>query len=69
MDIDVEPDWHDPPASTAASGRGAGTVGFAGVARSTTADAGGLTTLAGGQFDGGPVAPMLPATWRDTETG
>jgi PPE-repeat protein len=69
MNIDVDPDWGTPPgeepvASTVASDRGAGDLGFAGTARKeAVAGAAGLTTLAGDEFGGGPKMPMLPGTW------
>jgi PPE-repeat protein len=57
MNVDVDPDWGAPPgeepvASTAASDRGAGSAGAAG-----------LTTLAVDEFGGRPKMPMLPGTW------
>jgi PPE-repeat protein len=70
MNVEVEPDWGDPSgqqpaASTAASDRGAGDLGFAGTVRKeTVAGAAGLTTLAGDEFGGGPSVPMLPGTWE-----
>jgi PPE-repeat protein len=69
MNIDVDPDWGTPPgeepvASTVASDRGAGNLGFAGTAhKAATAEAAGLTTLAGDELGGGPRMPMLPGTW------
>jgi PPE-repeat protein len=71
MNFEVEPDWGAPTggesaASTAASARGAGTLGFAGTA-SKPADAAGLATLAGDEFGGGPSLPMLPRTWQAGE--
>jgi PPE-repeat protein len=69
MDIAVDPDWGNPPgeqpvASTVASDRGAGNLGFAGTAaKETAAEAAGLTTLAGDEFGGGPRMPMLPGAW------
>jgi PPE-repeat protein len=69
MNIEVEPDWDDPSggepvASTVASDRGAGNLGFVGTAsKETAADAAGLTTLAGDEFGGGPSVPMVPGTW------
>ena len=69
MNVEVEPDWGapsgvEPAASTATSGRGAGSLGFAGAARKDTVpEAAGLTTLAGDEFGGGPSAPMVPGTW------
>jgi PPE-repeat protein len=72
MNVGVEPDWGDPSAnepvaSTVASDRGAGNLGFTGTAQKETgAQAGGLTTLAGGEFGGGPSVPMVPGTWEPT---
>jgi PPE-repeat protein len=67
-DVNVDPDWGAPPgeepvASTVASDRGAGTLGFAGTVSKGSAQAAGLTTLSGDEFDGGPKMPMLPNTW------
>ena len=63
MNIDVDPDWDERP-STSASGRGAGTLGFAGTTpKDAITEAAGLTTLAGDEFGGGPQMPMLPGTW------
>jgi PPE-repeat protein len=64
MNVEVDPDW-DEPASTAASDRGAGTLGFAGTAsKDAVTQAAGLTTLAGDEFGSGPTMPMLPGTWE-----
>jgi PPE-repeat protein len=69
MNVEVEPQWGDvsgaqPVASTVASDRGAGSLGFAGTAREeTVAEAAGLTTLAGDEFGNGPAVPMVPGTW------
>jgi PPE-repeat protein len=69
MNIDVDPDWGTPPgeepdASTVASDRGAGNLGFAGTAsKEAVTEAVGLTTLAEDEFGGGPRMPMLPGTW------
>ena len=69
MNVEVDPDWGAPPGggpvvSTVASDRGAGGLGFAGTAaKETSAQAAGLTTLAGDEFGGGPRMPMLPGTW------
>jgi PPE-repeat protein len=73
MNIEIEPDWGDrsgeqPVASTVASDRGAGNLGFAGTARKeTVAEVAGLTTLAGDEFGGGPSIPMVPRTWKPDE--
>ncbi len=55
-------------AASVASGRTAGRLGFAGTVRGD-ADmaAAGLTTLAGGEFGGGPSIPMVPGTWEADE--
>ena len=59
----------EPVASTAASDRGAGKLGFAGAAAKETApEAAGLTTLPGDEFGGGPRMPMLPGTWDPDDT-
>ena len=77
MDVEVDPDWGAPPgvgtppacggepiASTVASDRGGGTLGFAGTVSKGSAQAAGLTTLSGDEFGGGPRMPMLPDTWN-----
>jgi len=68
MNLEVDPDWATPPgeelvASTVASDRGAGTLGFAGTVSKDSTQAAGLTTLSGDEFGGGPRMPMLPNTW------
>jgi PPE-repeat protein len=67
MNIDVDPDWGTPPgepvASTAASDRGAGPLGFAGTVSKGSEQAAGLATLSDDEFGGGPTMPMLPGTW------
>ena len=69
MNVAVDPDWaaptaEEPGAATAASGSGAGPLGFAGpAAKGNRTDAAGLTRLAGDEFGGGPAAPMLPGSW------
>jgi PPE-repeat protein len=73
MNVEVDPDWgglpgEEPVVSAAASGQGAGTLGFAGTAREEAkAAAAGLTTLAGDDFGGGPSLPMLPGTWKSDQ--
>jgi PPE-repeat protein len=63
MGVDVDPDWDEEPA-VAASDRGAANLGFAGTARKEAlAKAAGLTTVADGEFGGGPRTPMVPGTW------
>jgi PPE-repeat protein len=69
MNFEVEPDWSATAgasvASTAASDHGAGPFGFAGTLdKGTAAEAAGLTTLAGDEFDGSPRLPMVPRTWN-----
>lgn len=62
MDIDVEPDWDAPTGSV--SGAGAGTLGFAGTARSqAVARATGLATLGRDEFGNGSRIPMMPNSW------
>ncbi|MDY6999727.1 MAG: PPE family protein [Actinomycetota bacterium] len=70
MDYDDDPDAgpdadapsaHEP--AVAASERGAGPMGFSGTVGTGTTEAGGLTTLAGDTFGGGPKSPMLPGSW------
>jgi PPE-repeat protein len=69
MNVEVDPDWGapangEPVASTVASDRGAGSLGFAGtVDKDTVAEAAGLATLSGDDFGGGPRMPMVPGTW------
>jgi PPE-repeat protein len=68
MNVEVDPDWGAPPsgepaASTVASDRDGGTLGFAGTASKDNAQPAGLTTLSGDEFGGGPRMPMLPNTW------
>jgi PPE-repeat protein len=65
MNINVDPDWGGPDGgSTATSDRGAGPLGFAGTVAKSTSAATGLATLADDDFGGGPVMPMVPATWN-----
>jgi PPE-repeat protein len=68
MNIDVDPDWgarsgEPPAASTVASDRGAGPLGFAGTVSKDGGQAAGLAALSGDEFGGGPKMPMLPNTW------
>jgi PPE-repeat protein len=66
MNVDVDPDWD----ASLTSDRGADTLGFAGTARRDVAGAaGGLTTLAGDEFGGGPPLPMMPGTWSPKGSG
>ncbi len=65
----AEPDPFADPGTlatlAAASGQGAGTLGFAGTAgRRADVAAAGLTTLAGDEFGGAPSVPMVPGTWE-----
>jgi PPE-repeat protein len=78
MNIDVDPDWSAPqptapvtPASgSVASESGAGQVGFPGtVSRGAVPRAGGLATLTGDAFDGGPHMPMVPGSWDGEPVG
>ncbi|OBH97088.1 hypothetical protein A5678_25045 [Mycobacterium sp. E2733] len=64
MNVDVDPDWVTPgdESASAASGRGAGRLGFVGTAHREAAPAG-LATLAEGEFSCGPTVPMMPRTW------
>lgn len=49
----------------AAADQGAGVIGFAGATPAGAAvQAGGLTTIGGGESGGGPRVPMLPAGWE-----
>jgi len=66
MDMDDDLDTGPPPVEeprVTASTKGAGPMGFSGTAAKGTAEAAGLTTLAGDSFGGGPTTPMLPGTW------
>jgi PPE-repeat protein len=68
MDIDVNPDWdatppQEPVASTVASHRGAGPLGFAGTVSQSSEHGAGMATLPGDDFGGGPSMPMLPGSW------
>ncbi|BBU23089.1 PPE family protein [Mycobacterium xenopi] len=70
MNVEVEPDWGEPPgddpaASTAASDHGGGPLGFAGTVTGEATRAAGLTRLAGDDTSGNPGVPMVPATWRN----
>jgi PPE-repeat protein len=72
MDYEVDPDWGGPSpdeqvASTAASGGGAGPLGFAGTVANAGERATGLATLPDADFGGGPSMPMLPHTWTPEE--
>jgi PPE-repeat protein len=60
MNVDVDPDWG---ASTAASDRGAGPLGFAGTVPKSSEKATGLATLSDDGYGSGPSMPMLPGTW------
>jgi PPE-repeat protein len=64
-DIGVAPEYDaDELVSAAASGSGAGRLGFAGTThQDATVGAAGLTKLAGDEFGGGPRIPMVPGTW------
>lgn len=65
MDYEEEPDTPPTPEEprVSASSRGAGPMGFTGTVTKGEAQAGGLTTLSGDSFGGGPVSPMLPGGW------
>jgi PPE-repeat protein len=69
MNVEVDPDWGGPPdgASTVASDRGAGPLGFAGTVSKGATQPAGLTALADDEFDGAPRMPMVPGSW-DAET-
>jgi len=60
MNVEVDPDW---AASTVASDRGAGPLGFSGTMAKSSEKAAGLTTLSDDGFGVGPTMPMLPGTW------
>jgi PPE-repeat protein len=70
MNINVDPDWSGPhTGSTATSAQGAGPLGFTGTVRKRALAATGLATLADDEFGGGPVMPMVPATWNAAQNG
>jgi PPE-repeat protein len=57
------------PERAVTSDGGAGAPGFAGTtATDTAAEAGGLATLTGDGFGGGPSLPMVPGTWEPNNT-
>ena len=60
MNVEVDPDW---AASTAASDRGGGPLGFAGTVSKSSEKASGLATLSSDGYGSGPSMPMLPNTW------
>jgi PPE-repeat protein len=60
MNVEVDPDW---AASTAASDRGGGPLGFAGTVSKSSEKATGLATLSSDGYGSGPSMPMLPNTW------
>jgi PPE-repeat protein len=67
---DPFPKQEDRATAAAASAQRAGALGFAGTSRRSPAEAGGLATLAGDEFGGGPSVPMVPRTWdHDREPG
>jgi PPE-repeat protein len=74
MNVEVDPDWstqadREPVASTVASDRGGGPLGFAGtVDKDTVAAAAGLATLSSNGFGQGPTMPMVPGTWGPEPT-
>ena len=71
-DIGVPPDYGDDEGlAAAASGAGAGTLGFTATARKeNTFRAAGLTKLTDGEFGGGARTPMIPRTWdHDADQG
>ena len=64
MNINVDPDWGAPRSgSTTSSDHGTGPLGFTGTVRKRALAATGLATL-DDDFGGGPVMPMVPATWN-----
>ena len=66
MDINVDPDWAGP---TATSDTGAGPLGFAGTVHKRVAAAAGLATLDHDDFGSGAVLPMVPGTWNTYQDG
>jgi PPE-repeat protein len=70
MNINVDPDWDGPHSgSTATSDHGAAPLGFTGTVRKRVLAATGLATLDDDDFGGGPVMPMVPATWNAGQSG
>jgi PPE-repeat protein len=70
MNINVDPDWSGlHSGSTATSAHGAGPLGFTGTLRKRALAATGLATLDDDDFGGGPVMPMVPATWNAAQSG
>jgi PPE-repeat protein len=70
MNINVDPDWSGPhTVATATSAHAAGPLGFTGTVRKRALAATGLATLADDDFGGGPVMPMVPATWNAAQNG
>lgn len=68
--MDLEPDsGEEPVPGSAASDRGARTLGFAGTVPKQTAAAARLTTLVDDEFGGGPRMPMMPGTWEPESGG
>src|SRR5690625_5241055 len=64
MDVEVDPEWREPEeAPTAADGRGAGPLGFAGSETKAQFAAAGMTRMAAGTFGSGPQQPMVPGSW------
>jgi PPE-repeat protein len=72
MDYDEDderpPVPHQEDPAVSASTRGAGQIGFTGLAAGDER-ATGLTEMTGDQFGGGPVNPMLPGSWSSDEQG
>ncbi len=69
MDSDMDAPPAGAPASTAASNRGAGSLGFTGtVSKTDGVSPEGLIALADG-FGGGPTTPKLPQTWGSHPSG
>jgi PPE-repeat protein len=67
-DSEAELDRFADSGKAAASGQGAGPLGFAGTAlKEADIPAAGLATLAGDNFGGGPSVPMVPGTWEPDE--
>jgi PPE-repeat protein len=65
-DVNVPPDFGDEELVAAASGSGAGRLGFAGTTEKKKAfQVAGLTKLADDEFGSGPRMPMVPGTWEN----
>lgn len=65
MNVEVTPDWDQPPGAASASDSGAGALGFTGTATDVRRRATGITVLSGDGLDTEPRIPMLPGSWGE----